>query len=89
MSSVMVRVSAPLRQELHELATREHVSMQDALALALEAYKRLQFIEGMQAGYAALRADPSAWADYQAEIKELDGVSGDGFEIEDQVGVPA
>lgn len=41
-----------------------------------------QFWREMREGYERLRADPAAWADYQAEAAVFEGGSLDGLENE-------
>ena len=53
--------------------------MQDVLSRAVEAYRRQRLIEETNAAYAALRADPSAWHEFQQEIAGLDGALMDGM----------
>jgi hypothetical protein len=38
------------------------------------------FWEELRVGVAQMKADPAAWAAYQAEAAELDGTVGDGLE---------
>jgi hypothetical protein len=52
----------------------------EALESALDAYFRAEFIRLGNEGYAALQADPEAWAAYQAELKEWDAVLMDGLD---------
>jgi hypothetical protein len=58
-------------------------TMQDVLAEAVEAYRRQRFLEGANAEYAALRADPTAWAEEQAERAAWDATLADGLEGEE------
>jgi hypothetical protein len=46
--------------------------------------ERKAFLDGLAADFAALRADPVAWREFQAEVRLLDLTSGDG--LEDEVG---
>ena len=42
--------------------------MQAVADRAIEEYCRQRFLEAVNADYAALRADPEAWAEYQQEL---------------------
>jgi hypothetical protein len=77
-----VRVTAKTHQHLRELASETNESIQDIVAKAVEAYRRKWFIDQTNAAYAALRADPVAWAEIEAERAILDGALADGLEPE-------
>jgi hypothetical protein len=51
-----------------------------AVEAALDAYFRAEIIRLGNEGYAALRADPEAWAQYQAELKAWDVTLMDGVD---------
>src|SRR4051794_10808377 len=52
----------------------------EVLESALDAYFRAEFVRLGNEGYAALRADPGAWAEYQAELKAWDVTLMDGLD---------
>ncbi|HZT80733.1 MAG TPA: hypothetical protein VFA26_10940 [Gemmataceae bacterium] len=52
--------------------------MTEVLDKALDSYRRKVFFEQLNAGYAALRADPQAWAELEAERKFWDATLMDG-----------
>jgi hypothetical protein len=54
--------------------------MTDVLDKALDAYRRKLFFDQLNAGYAALRADPQAWAEEQEERKLWDATLMDGLD---------
>ena len=62
-----VRISEAAHKVLSELARCEHVTMQTVLDRAIENYRRQRFLEAANRQYAALRANPIAWANEQAE----------------------
>ena len=62
-----IRVSESLREQLRRVAERRQTSMIDTLADALDALRRDEFFQAMANAEAALRANPDAWASYQAE----------------------
>jgi len=67
MASLTVRISNTSHKLLQELAARSGQTMQAVLDEALEAYRRQCFLEGLVADFAALRADPDAWAEEEDE----------------------
>jgi hypothetical protein len=67
---------------LHELARDVGVPMAEVVERAIELYRRQRFIDQINAGYAALRNDPEAWAEVEAERAEWDGTLTDGLEDE-------
>jgi len=80
MSAPTVRISETSHQILKELAEQTGQMMTDILEKALDAYRRKQFFEQVNAGYAELRADPKAWAEHLAERKAWDATLIDGLE---------
>jgi hypothetical protein len=80
MSAPTVRISESSHQTLKELAARTGERMVDVLEKALDAYRRKLFFEQLNAGYAELRADPKAWAEHQAELKQWDATLMDGLD---------
>jgi hypothetical protein len=79
MSTPTVPISEASHRLLQELAQRTGQSLIATLDQALDAYRRKVFFEEMDAGYAALRADPKAWADAEAERKLWDVTLMDGL----------
>jgi hypothetical protein len=69
---------------LKELAEKTGQTMMAVLDRALEAYRRKLFFEQMDAGYAALQADPQAWAAYLADRKQWDNTLADGLDTEER-----
>jgi hypothetical protein len=51
---------------------------------AVEHYRRKLFLEAANASYAALRADPAAWAEELAERRALEGTLMDGLDPEER-----
>ena len=52
--------------------------------LALDDYRRKVFFEGLAADYAALKADPKAWAEELAERQLWDATLLDGLDPEER-----
>ena len=80
MSGPTVRISQASYQILKELAEQTGQSMMDVLDKALDAYRRKVFFEQLNAAYAALRADPVAWAEVEEERRSMDGCLMDGLD---------
>ncbi|MCX6024279.1 MAG: hypothetical protein NTZ05_21630, partial [Chloroflexi bacterium] len=86
-----VRVSEETHQQLKTLASETGKPMQDLLAAAVDAYRRKVFMDQVNAGYAALRADPEAWKE---ELEEralwdttlMDGLKDDPYDIDEAEG---
>jgi hypothetical protein len=77
-----VRIDPTSHAALAEIARAKNIALSEALARAVAAYRREVFLEQMSAGFAALRADPKAWAQEQAERALWDDASADGLEDE-------
>jgi len=80
MNSLTVRISETSHQILQELAEHSGESMQTILARAIEEYRRKRFLEEANAAYAALRQNPKAWKQEQAERRAWEATLGDGLE---------
>ncbi len=80
MSSTTVRISETARRKLRELAEKERQPMQVVLEAAIEQYRRRRLLEEANAAYAALRNDPNAWAEEQAERAEWEATLADSQE---------
>jgi hypothetical protein len=80
MSNRSIPISETSHQILKELAEQTGQSMTDVLDKALDAYRRKLFFEQLNAGYAALRADPQAWAEELEERKLWDATLMDGLD---------
>ena len=83
MSAPTVRISEASHQILKELAEQTGQTMMDVLDKALDAYRRKVFFEQLNAAYAALRADPAAWAEVEEERRSMDGCLMDGLDPEE------
>jgi predicted transcriptional regulator len=72
MPTTTVRVDEQTHLKLRELSCEMNVPMQDVLANAVEAFRRQHFLEMANIEYAALRADPKAWAEELEERRLWD-----------------
>jgi hypothetical protein len=80
MAETMIPVSEITFDRLQELAQWNGVSAGDALNQAVQELYDRHFWVAVNAGYAALRRDPAAWAEIEAERKLLDGTLMDGLD---------
>jgi predicted transcriptional regulator len=80
MSTPAVHMSDASHQILCELAEQTGQTMTELLDKALDVYRRKVFFDKLNAGYAALRADPEAWAEFEAERKLWDATLTDGLD---------
>lgn len=80
MSAPTVRISEAAHRILKEMAEQTGQSMTEVLDKALDAYRRKVFFEQLNADYAALKADPEAWAEELAERKLWDATLVDGLD---------
>ena len=69
-SSTTIRVSLAQRGRLKDLAERRSSSMTETLDAALEALHRDDFYRSMADAERELRADPEAWAEFDADRSE-------------------
>ena len=77
MSSETIRVKPATHAKLKQLASQFGESLPETLEKAVDTYYRQRFLEEVNRGYAALRADPHAWADELAERQSLEGTLAD------------
>ncbi len=79
MNSLTVRITHSAHATLRALAEETDESMTEILDKAIEAYRRQQFLAGLNSDFAALRRDPAAWEDELAERKMWDATLADGL----------
>ena len=85
MATTTVRLTTQTHGALREIATKENKSIQAVLDRIVGEYQdRQMLIEGNRA-WAALRADPVAWAEELKERALWDQTLMDGLEPEDAV----
>jgi predicted DNA-binding protein len=77
-----VRVSVETRDQLRALAEASGQSMSTVLREAVERLRRDRFLREVAASYAALREDPSAAAELDAEYHSWESTLGDGLSAE-------
>jgi len=84
MSAPTVPISEAAHKMLQKLVEQTGQSMTDVLDKALDAYRRKVFFEQLNAAYAALRADPQAWAEELAERKLWETTLMDGLDPDER-----
>ena len=80
MASISVTVSDETAAALTDLTARTGESVPTLVGRAAKDYRDKLFWDEANAAYAALRADPAAWADFQAERRAWDATLGDGLD---------
>ncbi len=80
MATTTVKIPTEAHAMLAELAAAQKRPMSALLADLIERERRRVFLEGLNADFARLRADPAAWTDYQAEVTSMEGTMMDGLE---------
>ena len=78
--STAIRVDEPTHRTLLELSREYDESMASLAAQAVRDLRRKKFMETVNAGYAALRADESAWEAEKKERSVWDAALPDGLE---------
>jgi predicted DNA-binding protein len=81
---IEVVISEASRQTLAQLAEQTGKTMAELLDEAVEEYRRKLFLQAVNAGYAAMRADPQLWAEELAERTEWDPTLLDGLDSEER-----
>jgi hypothetical protein len=86
MSTATISISEAALRILEELAGQTGQTTAEVLDRALDDYRRKVFFEKLNAGYAALRADPQAWAEWEEERRSMDGCLMDGLDPDERWG---
>lgn len=82
MSTTTIRISEKTHRTLMQLAREARAPMTDLVDQAVELYRRKRILAEANVAYAALRQEPEAWAELQAERAVLEGTLVDGFDRE-------
>lgn len=81
-ATMTLKISPETHAVLAELAAADKRAMGEVVAEMTERERRRRFLEGANEDLERLRADPEAWADYQAELRSMEGTMLDGLEDE-------
>lgn len=85
MATTTVRVKTTTLQALRERAGERGESPTETLDQLVEEDRRRRMFDAADASWAALRADPAAWAEWWAELALWETTSADG--LRDESGV--
>ena len=85
MATTTVRVKTTTHQALRERARERGESLTETLDQLVEEDRRRRMFEAANASWAAIRADPEAWAEWQATLALWETTSADGLEDESDV----
>jgi hypothetical protein len=80
MADSTIPISPTTLARLRELARWASISVDEALNQAIKDQYDRKFWDAVNAGYAALRADPEAWAEVEAERKLWENTLLDGLD---------
>ena len=80
MPDTTVPISETTLNRLEELAQWAGAPISEVLQQAVKEYHDRRFWDAVNAGYAALRADPTAWAEIEAERTLWDQTLMDGLD---------
>jgi predicted transcriptional regulator len=78
--SKSIRVSGVSHVILSQLSEQTHQPLQTIADAAIEHYRRHKLMEATNRAYATLRADVTAWADFQQEQEAWNDTLRDGVE---------
>jgi hypothetical protein len=84
MSASTVAISEASQRIIRELAEQTGQTTTEILDRALDAYRRQVFFEQLKTDYAALKADPEAWAEELAERKLWESTLMDGLDPDER-----
>jgi fructose-1,6-bisphosphatase/sedoheptulose 1,7-bisphosphatase-like protein len=79
MAATTVRIKTETHEQLKRIAECDGVSLTEALDRIVERARRQRIVDQANEVWAAMRADPVVWADYQAEVALFDGAIADGL----------
>jgi hypothetical protein len=80
MAESNIPISETTRARLEEMASWAGVSVAKILERAVNEQYDRRFWDAVNAGYAALRADPAAWAEVESERRLWDNTLMDGLD---------
>lgn len=83
MATQTVCVGEETRQELLDLAEQTGKTIEALVGEAVKELRRKVFLEGLNADFAALKANPEAWQEEVEERKLSENTLMDGLEAEE------
>lgn len=75
-----VRIRETTRDQLREIEAVTGAGPTEALARAVDSFRRSLIFANADIAYAAVRADDAASAAYEGELAELEGTLADGLD---------
>src|SRR5438067_487242 len=84
MATPTISISEASHRVLRELAEQTDQTMGEVLERALDDYRRKVFFQGLAADFAALKADPEAWADELEERRLWEATLTDGLDPDER-----
>lgn len=79
-ATAQTRITEDTRARVARLAQQTGRTQQEVIDVAVRRYERDLFLDGINEGYAELRADKDAWTKALAERAEWDDTLADGVE---------
>ena len=86
MTTTTIRVPVTTHTRLRRLAAEQDRPIGKVIAGLLDDHEKRAFFAGLGEDFERLRADPTAWADYEAEVAAWDAALGDGLADEPPAG---
>ena len=80
MNTLSVRINPASHAKLREIAKQTHEPMTTVLEKAIEEYRRQQFLRKVNAEFALLRKNKTAWKQELKERAAWDATLSDGLE---------
>ena len=80
MASTTIRVSRETHKTARRLAEERQTSLTEIVAEAISEFERAAMLDAYAAAAARMRADPVAAADFDAEVRALEGTLADGLD---------
>jgi hypothetical protein len=84
MATSSIDVTDSTRDLLHAISQQTGKTIPEILDKAVEEYRRKIFFEGLDQDYAALKADPEAWAQELEERKLFENTLMDGLDPDER-----
>lgn len=82
MSTTTIRVTAETQDRLRTVPRQKSISIKAVVQKAVSEYRRRQMLVRGNEAYAALRADPAAWAADEEERQSREATLADGIDAE-------
>lgn len=84
MATLTVQIADNTQRSLEALSEQTGKSVPEILDRAIEDYRRKLFFEGVDRDFAALKANPQAWAEELEERRLFENTSMDGLDADER-----